>query len=97
MPILTNCNCILIIKPSKGTFRAKLPPVYHTRWRFHIVSFNVERQVGKLLASIFIVVGSTRPGIEPEPTVSIADAPPTRTLSSMEMVIFLGFSALLGF
>ena len=23
--------------------RVKLPPVYHTRWRFHIVPINVER------------------------------------------------------
>ena len=38
---------------SEGTFRsssqaATCPPVYHTRWRLHIVPLIAERQAGKL-------------------------------------------------
>ena len=34
----------------KGPFglRVKLPPVYHTQWRLHIVPFNADQQAGKL-------------------------------------------------
>ena len=28
-------------------------PVYHTRWKFHTVPFNVKRQAGKLRMSVF--------------------------------------------
>ena len=41
---------------------------------------TAERQAGKLRIPIFIVFGLTRLGIEPESTVSVADALPTRPL-----------------
>ena len=88
--IYCNCNYILFTKlprpgDSEGTFRsssqaATCPPVYHTWWRLLTVSFFSERQAGKLLIPIFIVFGLTRSGIEPEFTVSVADALSTRTL-----------------
>ena len=64
---------------SEATFRfsrqtATCLPVYHTRWRLHTVPFNAERQAGKLYIPIFNVFGLTRPGIEAECTVSVADA-----------------------
>ena len=67
---------------AKGPFglRVKLPPVYYTRQRLHTVPFNAERQAGKLCIPIFIVFGLTRPGIESESTVSVADALSTRPL-----------------
>ena len=34
--------------------RVNLPPVYHTRWRFHIVPLIAERQAGKLQNTNFI-------------------------------------------
>ena len=33
-----------------------------------------ERQAGKLLLPVFIIIGLTQPKIEPESTVSVADA-----------------------
>ena len=85
-----NCNYISFTKlswpgDSEGTFRsssqvATCPPVYHTRWRLHTVPCNAERQAGKLWKPIFIVFGLIRPGIRPESTVSVADAPFTRPL-----------------
>ena len=84
LAITCNRNYILFTKlpwpgDSKGTFRsssqaATCPPVYHTRRRLHTVPFNAERQAGKLWIPIFIVFGLTRPGIEPESIVSVADA-----------------------
>ena len=84
------CNYILFTKlpwpgDSEGTFRsssqaATCPPVYHTRRRLHTVPFNAEHQAGKLWIPSFIVFGLTRPGIEPESTVSVADALFTRPL-----------------
>ena len=54
----SNCNYILFTKlhwpgDSEKTFRSSsqavtCPPVYHTRRRLHTVSFNAERQAGKL-------------------------------------------------
>ena len=40
----------LVRKIAKGSIdlRVKLPPVYHTRWRLHTVSFIIKRQAGKL-------------------------------------------------
>ena len=63
-------------------FRVKLPPGHqvYPRWRLHTVSFNAERQAGKLRIPIFIVFGLTRLGIEPESTVSVADAVSNRLL-----------------
>ena len=85
-----NCNYILFTKlpwpgDSERTFRsssqaATCPPVYHTRRRLHTVPLIAERQAGKLWIPIFIVFGLTRPGIEPESTVSVADALSTRPL-----------------
>ena len=60
--------------------RVKSPPVYHSRWRLHTVALIAERQAGKLCIPIFIVFGLTRLGIEPESTVSVADALSTRPL-----------------
>ena len=67
---------------AKGSFcvRIKLPPVYHIRWRLQTVPFIAVRQAGKLWTPIFIVFGLTRPGIEPESTVSVADILSTRPL-----------------
>ena len=67
-------------KTAKGPFglRVKLPPVYHIRWRLHTVPLIDERQAGKLRIPIFTVFGLSRPGIEPESTVSVADALSTR-------------------
>ena len=64
---------------SKGTFwsssqAATCPPVYPTLWRLHNVLVIAERQARKLWIPIFVVFCSTRPGIEPESTVSVADA-----------------------
>ena len=59
---------------------ATCPPVYHTRRRLHTVPLIAESQAGKLWIPIFIVFGLTRPGIEPESTVSVADALSTRPL-----------------
>ena len=88
-----NCNCnrnyILFTKlpwpgDSEGTFRsssqaATCPPVDHTQRRLHTVPLIAERQAGKLWIPIFIVFGMTRPRIEPESTVSVADALSTRS------------------
>ena len=92
-----NCNYILFTKmpwpgDSEGTFRsssqaATCPPVYHTRWRLHTVPLTAERQAGKLWIPIFIVFGSTRLGIEPKSTVSVADALSTRPLFPESLVI----------
>ena len=59
---------------------ATCPPVNHTRRRLHTVPLIAERQTGKLQIPIFIVFGLTRPGIEPKPTASVADALSTRPL-----------------
>ena len=53
-----------------------LTQVYYSR----IISFNAERQAGKLGIPIFVVFGMTRPGIKLLPTVSVADALSTRLL-----------------
>ena len=84
------CNYILFTNlpwpgDSEGTFRsssqaATCPSVYHTRRRLHTVPLIAERQAGKLWIPVFIVFGMTRPGIEPESTVSVADALSTRPL-----------------
>ena len=70
---------------SERTFRsssqvATCPPVYHTRWRFHTVPFNAQRQSGKLWIPIYTVFGLTRRVIEPVSNVSVADALSTRPL-----------------
>ena len=61
---------------AKGPFglRVKLPPFCHTRWRLHTVPFIAKRQAGKLWISIFLVFGVTRPGINSESIVLVADA-----------------------
>ena len=66
---------------AKGTFRssnqaATCPPVYHTRRRLHPVPVIAERQAQRKSSEyqFFIVFGLTRPGIEHESTVSVADA-----------------------
>ena len=56
------------------------PSVYHPRWRLHTVPLIAERQAGELQIPNFIVFGLTRLGIEPEPTILLADAVPTRPL-----------------
>ena len=76
---------------SKGTFRsssqaATCLPVYHTRRRLHIILLITERQAGQLWIAIFIVFGLTRPGIEPESTVSVADALSTQPLIGFKNV-----------
>ena len=53
---------------------ATFPPVYHTRWRLHTGPLIAEHKVGKLGIPIFTVFGLTRSEIEPESTVSVADA-----------------------
>ena len=63
----------------EGTFwsssqAATCPPVYHT------VRLIAERQARKLRKPIFIVFSLTQQGMEPEPTVSVADALSTRPL-----------------
>ena len=80
---------------SERTFRsssqaATCPPVYHTRRRLHTVPLIAERQAGKLWIPIFIVFGLTRPGIEPESTVSVADALSTRPLIALSTCFIAG-------
>ena len=70
---------------SEGIFRsliqaATCQPVYHTWRRPQTVPLFAERQAGKLLIPIFIVFGLTRPGIEPDFTVSVADTLSTQPL-----------------
>ena len=79
----SNCIYILFTKlpwsgDSEGTVRsssqvATCPSVYHTRWRLHTLLLVAERQTEKLF-------GLTRPGIEPQSTVLVADALSTRPL-----------------
>ena len=81
--VITFCSSSCLgQETAKGPFglRVKLPPVYHTRWRFHTVPLFAERQAGKLWITILMVFGMTRPGIEPESTASVADALSTRPL-----------------
>ena len=64
---------------SEGTFRSSIqaatyPPVHHTRWSLHTIPLIAECQAGNLWRPIFIVFGLIRPGVEPESTVSAADA-----------------------
>ena len=64
---------------NKGNFQfssqvATHPPAYYTRWRLQNVPYNAERQERKLYILRFIVFGLTRPRIEPDATVSVADA-----------------------
>ena len=56
--------------------------------------FVTERQVGKLYISILIVLGLTRPGIEPLSNVLIAEAPNTRLQT--DRLIDVGYGKLLG-
>ena len=47
---------------------------------FTLSFFIIERQIGKLSISNFLVFGLTQPGIEPEPAASFANVPSTRPL-----------------
>ena len=49
---------------------------------------GAERHIGKLSIPTFIVFGLTRPGIEPEFTVSVADALFTRPLIGQTLLNF---------
>ena len=66
--------------------RVKLPPVYNTPWIFHTVPLIAGLQTGKLWIPIFIIFGLTRQGIEPESTISVADAVSTRPLVSWHRI-----------
>ena len=45
--------------------RVKLPPVYHTRWRLHVLPLIAKRKAGKLWIPISLVFGLTWLGIKP--------------------------------
>ena len=68
---------VALAETAKGSFgvQVKLPSLYHTRWRFHTVPFNAERQAGKLWIPIFLVFGLTQLEIKPRSIISVADAP----------------------
>ena len=68
----------LVQETGKGPFglRVKLPPAHLSTTHgggFTLSVYTSKRQAGKLLIPIVIVFGLTRPGIEPESTVSFAD------------------------
>ena len=82
---------------AKGPFglRVKLPPAHLSTTHgggFTLSLFNVERQAGKLWIPIFIVFGLTRLGIEPESTVSVADALSTRPLIGLINFKWINFN-----
>ena len=91
IPVLRieDCNYILFSEfwpeDSEGNLRSwsKLPPAHLSTTHgggFTLSLFNAERQAGKQWIPIFLVLGLTRPGIEPETTISVADGLSTRPL-----------------
>ena len=80
-----NCNCFFIYqvflsRACKGTFRSSSQAAYLSTTYvvgFTLFHFIAGRQAVKLQIPIFIVFDLTRSGIEPESTVSVADAPST--------------------
>ena len=57
-----------------------MPICLHKRWRLHAVPLIAKHQAEKLQVPVFKVFGLTRLEIEPESTVSVADALSTQSL-----------------
>ena len=74
---------LLVKLPLAPVPNAQCPPFYYTRWRLQAVllwCWTSRREAVTSWTPTFIVFSLTRPRIEPEPTVSVANAVSTRAL-----------------
>ena len=88
----TNTKRMIVIELGPFGLRVKLPPVYHEQWiGFTLPHLNAERQAEKLQIPNFEVFDLTRLGIEPKPTISVADTLFNQTLFGICATFFLHF------